>query len=375
MRWSRETGAWIDVEGTRTAIPMSFPGAKAMAGTLEMSPVPYFPGREGLLRFTGMERVTDQEGLFVHPLAEGAEAYYRYETGDTISYSLPDGRTIRIVEVTVRAREPAFDLILGSLWFDLATSQVVRAAYKPAAPFDIKKFVEEEEGEEEFDDVPRVMKPLIFPMVATVEAFTVEYGLHQGRWWLPRVQSVNGRMQVGVMRSPFEVLETFSYSSVNGSERMPKIVFDTLAPKPKTEVQINIGTGGKKDRVSNGFGDCAPGDTLTRTEMRYNESVPVAIRIPCDTVALASSPALPPSISILGRAVRRHRAARAGEGARLEADAGVVTARDRLQLPGARDAAVQPRRGTVGWWRARAGARRRDVVARRRSHRRGRPRA
>ena len=296
VRWSRETGAWIDVEGTRTAIPMSFPGAKAMAGALEMSPVPYFPGREGLLRFTGMERVTDQEGLFVHPLAEGAEAYYRYETGDTISYSLPDGRTIRIVEVTVRAREPAFDLILGSLWFDLATSQVVRAAYKPAAPFDIKKFVEEEEGEEEFDDVPRVMKPLIFPMVATLEAFTIEYGLHQGRWWLPRVQSVNGRVQVGVMRSPFEVLETFSYSSVNGSERMPQIVIDTMAKRPKTEVQINIGTGGKKDRVENGFGDCAPGDTLTRTEMRYNESVPVAIRIPCDTAALASSPALPPSI-------------------------------------------------------------------------------
>jgi len=85
VRWNRATGAWIDVEGTRTAIPMAFPGARAMAGMFEMSPVPYFPGREGLLRFTGMERVTDQEGLFIHPLAEGAEAYYRYDAGDTIS--------------------------------------------------------------------------------------------------------------------------------------------------------------------------------------------------------------------------------------------------------------------------------------------------
>ena len=56
----------------------------------------------------------------------------------------------------------------------------MRAAYRPAAPFDIKKFVEEEEGEEEFDDVPRVMRPLIFPMIATLEAFTIEYGLHRG---------------------------------------------------------------------------------------------------------------------------------------------------------------------------------------------------
>jgi hypothetical protein len=243
-----------------------------------------------------MERVTDQEGLFIHPLAEGAEAYYRYDTGDTISYTLPGGRTIRIVEINVVAREPAFDLILGSLWFDLASAQVVRAAYRPAAPFDIKKFVEEEEGEEEFDDVPRAMRPLIFPMIATLEAFTIEYGLHQGRWWLPRLQSVNGRVQVGVMRAPFEVFESFTYSGVNGPERLPAIVIDTMARRPKTEVQINVGRGHGHSHVDNGFGDCAPGDTLTRTELRYNKSIPVAIRIPCDTVALASSPTLPKSI-------------------------------------------------------------------------------
>ena len=295
VRWHRETGAWIDVEGTRTAIPMSFPGARAMARMLKMSPVPYFPGREGLLRFTGMERVTDQEGLFIHPLADGAEAYYRYDTGDTISYSLPDGRTIRIVEINVRAREPAFDLILGSLWFDLSTAQVVRAAYRPAAPFDIKKFVEEEEGEEEFEDVPRVMRPLIFPMIATLEAFTIEYGLHQGRWWLPRLQSVSARVQVGVMRAPVEVFESFTYSSVNGGDRLPAIVIDTT-PRKRTNVQTNAGGGGKHDHFDNGFGDCAPGDTITRTEMRYNKTVPVAIRIPCDTAALAASPALPTSI-------------------------------------------------------------------------------
>lgn len=296
VRWHRDAGAWIDVEGTRTAIPMAFPGARAIAGTLEMSPVPYFPGREGLLRFTGMEQVTDQEGLFIHPLADGAEAYYRYETGDTISYSLPGGQTIRIVEVNVRAREPEFDLILGSLWFDVTSAQVVRAAYRPAAPFDIKKFVEEEEGEEEFDDVPRAIRPLIFPMVATLEAFTIEYGLHQGRWWLPRVQSVTGRIQVGVMRSPFEVFESFTYSSVNGDERLPTVVVDTSATRRKLGGGVDVGPRRKHDHVDSGFGKCAPGDTITVTEMRYNGKVPVAIRVPCDTVALASSPALPKSI-------------------------------------------------------------------------------
>ena len=98
------------------------------------------------------------------------------------------------------------------------------------------------------------------------------------------------------MRSPFEVLETFSYASVNGTQRMPEIVIDTLQKRPSTAVQINVGPGDKDDHIDNGFGDCAPGDTLTVTEMRYNRSVPIAIRIPCDTVALASSPALPHSI-------------------------------------------------------------------------------
>ena len=62
-------------------------------------------------------------------------------TCDTISYSLPDGRTIRIVELNVLSREPEFDLILGSIWFYLTSAQVVRAAYRPEAPFDIKEFM------------------------------------------------------------------------------------------------------------------------------------------------------------------------------------------------------------------------------------------
>jgi hypothetical protein len=77
---------------------------------------------------------------------------------------------------------------------------------------------------------------------------------------------------------------------------MPPVVIDTLEPRKRTGVNINIGPGGKSEKVDDGFKDCVPGDTLTFTELRYNRTVPVAIRVPCDPVALASSPALPKSI-------------------------------------------------------------------------------
>src|SRR5689334_2465207 len=47
VRWSRDNGAWIDVKGARSAIPM-VKDADADMDPQEMSPIPYYPGREAL---------------------------------------------------------------------------------------------------------------------------------------------------------------------------------------------------------------------------------------------------------------------------------------------------------------------------------------
>jgi len=62
---------------------------------------------------------------------------------------------------------------------------------------------------------------MITPMKANVSAITVEYGLHEGRFWLPRSQTIEGEAQVSFMHVPFKLEQRYSYESVNGSEPLP----------------------------------------------------------------------------------------------------------------------------------------------------------
>ncbi len=329
VRWHRGTGAWVDILGARTAMPAVFPGAKALTGTMQASPIPYFPEREGLLFINAQSVTHANEGFFIHPLAADAEAYYTFASGDSASFTLPDGKVVRLVEVEVRARDPKPDVIVGSLWFDASSGQLVRAAYRPAVPLDVVQMAQQEDGED-FKDVPRLMRPLIFPIVFRLDAVTVEYGLHEARWWLPRSQTVDGQMRLGAVRSPFSVEETFRYSSVNGTDSLPPIpsaeslrrvaAGDTIkraegdssrAARAATDTShthvtlrldskgfdINVGDDDDvEDEDDLAKAHCAPSDTLVFVRRRFDGALPVAMRVPCDPHKLLTSPALPGSI-------------------------------------------------------------------------------
>jgi hypothetical protein len=335
VRWQRGVGAWVDVIGARTAIPMAFEGARVVEDALDESPIPYYPGREGLLSLAGAETVSgDEVGLFMHPLEEGAESYYHYASGDSVRFTLPDGRAVRLREVRIAARKPRWDLLVGSLWFDVASAHLVRAVFRPSAPFDILQFLKREEPDD-YDDIPRAVRAMISPATITIDAFTVEYGLHEQRWWLPRLQTVEARGQMGFMRMPFSMQQSFSYASVSGKDSLalPPI---PLPPEDSTRGQRNdslvasradstagdsavtfevgpvrIATSdtasrrGKHDGKARKGADedpdtetlrCARGDTLVRARTRFGKQLRVAYRIPCDTLALAHSSELPPSI-------------------------------------------------------------------------------
>ena len=314
VRWRAGNGARVDIVGARTALPMFFPGARVLQDMLDDPPIPYFPGREGLMPLAGAERVTrTSEGLFIHPLDKDAEAYYKYRSGDSLTFTLPTGEHIRLREVIVVARAPRSDLIVGSLWFDVASAHLVRAAYRPAAVWDIARTVRADDSTA-FDDVPRVMRPVIFPMNATIGAFTVEYGLHDQRWWLPRSQTVEGRARMGFTHVSFSMLETFRYSSVDATDSTPPIDLaafdsarhadsiaahstDTAATRAGRRHGRHDDVAGKKDDDSDFHGlSCARTDTIVERRMRYDGTLPVMIHIPCDTAALAHSTELPPSI-------------------------------------------------------------------------------
>jgi hypothetical protein len=322
VRWQRGRGAVVDVVGARAAFPMLKPGVHVMTDMLHIEAIPYYPGRESLLHITGVKSVggSNNGPELINPLAAGAEAYYRFRSGDSVSFLLPDGTRGRLREVTVEARRPRSDLMVGSLWFETKSNRLVRAVYRPSLPLNIVEFVEATE-KDAFTDVPALVKPMIFPMSLEVTALTVEYELHEQRWWLPRLETVTGQMRIGFMRSPFTREESYRYASVNGTDSLPPI-FGSASDSAKAvepdsthlmreqamrdamnDTSPAARERRKAAREQSGVNDgelgilrCTPGDTISRHSVRYGGTLPILVRIPCDTASLVHSKEFSPSL-------------------------------------------------------------------------------
>jgi hypothetical protein len=328
VRWSRSGGVHIDLKGSRSV----FPAAEDEAGEMDMgevTPIPYYPGRDALWVGSGQARAEVDERELVHPLALGAEAYYRYATGDSLTITLPDGRAIRLRELRIEPRRPEWKLSVGSFWFDVSSGQLVRAAYRLAAPIDIWGIVDEEVKEEAAEAVakgtkpdpddapPKWVKGMLSPLSAQLEAVTIEYGLYGGRFWLPRAQYAEGFARASFMRIPFKMEEGFKYASVNGTDSVPSLppvvtrrqlrdsLFgDSLRWSELTSEQrasriarlVQADSLRRANAAQRRRDDCAATGYYTRVETRADNLLRAAVRIPCDTTVLATSPDLPPSI-------------------------------------------------------------------------------
>ena len=295
--WRRDKGAVIDVKGERSAFPMLEGVGHGDADFGSMGDIPYYPGRETLWIGSGLAKADVSENEIIHPLATGAEAYYTYASGDSVGFRLPGGQRIELRELLIRPREPKWNVAVGSLWFDASTAQLVRAVYRMAQEMDIMAVATEANAEEGNHDhgMPVWLKPMITPMKAKVSAVTVEYGLHEGRFWLPRSQTVEGDAQVSFMRIPFKLEQRYSYASVNGTEPLPDL---TIAVADTASDSVS-----RAARREARHAECKTGTERVRRENRSDEGLRILIRIPCDTVALAHSSELPKSIYDEGEAV------------------------------------------------------------------------
>jgi hypothetical protein len=298
------------------------PGVHVITDMLHIEAIPYYPGRESLLHITGVKSVGGSTNgpELINPLEAGAEAYYRFRSGDSVSFLLPDGTRGRLREVKVEARQPRSDLLVGSLWFETKSDRLVRAVYRPSVPLNIVEFVEATE-KDAFEDVPKPIKAMIFPMSLEVTALTVEYELHEQRWWLPRLESVTGRMRIGFMLAPFTREESYRYASINGADSLPPIfgsASDSMRSAESDSTRrmhekamrekMRDSTPAARERrraehERNGEGDdelgilhCTPGDTISRHSVRYGGALPILVRIPCDTASLVHSKEFSPSL-------------------------------------------------------------------------------
>jgi hypothetical protein len=151
---------------------------------------------------------------------------------------------VRIVELRITARRPSPQLINGSFWLDSRSHAVVRAGFRLARRFSSS----DEEG--------TFMLPEV---TAELDHVAIEYGLYDGRWWLPRSMVARGVVRLAGTRLPL------AYE--RGYERTP-VVGDTLAGeptssgvaaasgaepgaparrplcRPRTSITINVSTGG-----------------------------------------------------------------------------------------------------------------------------------
>ena len=304
VRWRRGIGAYVDITGSRAVVPIGGSHSTVrMEGSF--SPIPYYPGSETLwIGSSASNQAVDENQGIIHPLAEGSEAYYTYATGDSATFRLPDGKTIRLRELQIRPRTPKWNLAVGSLWFDLSGGQLVRAAYRMSVPMDIKAAAEQDDSAS-FKDVPALIKPMLFPMTASVSAIGVEYGLYQGRFWLPRVQVLEGGATMSFMRVPFKLEQKFQYDQVNGGDKLPPIVVDTSAGSRRGGgVNVIVGGPSRADSVREARRsarrrvqcDSTGNRTYSRAGRPGGNPDPVLTIIPCDSLKLANSPDLPASI-------------------------------------------------------------------------------
>ena len=363
VAWKRGVGVWVTPVGSRITVPMA---SKVDGNAVDAVSIPYFPGRESLWMPSsnfGVAKADIDERDMIHPLARGAEFYYRYETGDSVDIKLEGGRVIRLRELKITARRPEWRLFVGSFWFDRDGGQLVRAAYRLAVDIDIWSVANEGtardamnnkeiaklrdslaranlprdtymkdstrraraavNGDSDEDGPPDWVTASFRPAKAKLDAITVEYGLYEGRFWLPRQNSATASAQMGFMRMPVQFDEKFTYEMVNGDFSLPalpparaavengvvvgdssggeavSISIGPISSKGDSATDAKVRT--RRDSVTNARSggararQCATDSTYTRVETRYDGALRVAYAMPCDETKLAISPELPPA--------------------------------------------------------------------------------
>jgi len=338
VQWQRGSGVHVEMTGARVAIP-AIGGMKDERDALQdvvtdddMSPIPYVPGSETLWIGDLSARTEVNERDLVNPIAGGSEAYYTYALGDSLSFRLPDGQTIRLRELRVRPRAAKPNLVVGSLWVDVSTGQLVRAAYRLAVPVTATFSVESDSGKKPSKAAKAVMftmQSLVSPMTAQLSGVVVEYGLFQGRYWLPRSQSAEGVATMMFARVPLKLENSFNYASVNAQLGLAAVKIDTTirddVPRPtppppglaaeaqkrwrdSTQKVYAAAVKARSDSVKAGLRvglmrQCDSSATRVITQYRSEARIPVELRVPCDLAILTASSDLPKSVYDEGEAL------------------------------------------------------------------------
>ena len=301
--WHAQLGAWGELLAARAVAPI--------VGEVEANPeqddvaliLPYYPGRDRLWPTTELrDAMPGTEHWIEHPLDTGGDSLYLFSIGDSLTIRLPDGAKVELRELRVRPRRPDQRLIVGSLWVDIASGSLVRAAYRPSAPIDLWPFMEHDIGRNDRDHVKK-----FGPFTGTIREIIVEHGLYEGRFWLPRVRIAEGEGTAKGGRITLSIEQSFTYQRVRAYEA------GAVRQQAEPDVDVDPITGRvrrpKWRGVEHRTRRCRPhGDSTSaqwsadsllrddRLSIMTAEGVRFRVLAPCNLEDLVNSPLLPPSI-------------------------------------------------------------------------------
>ncbi|HKV69655.1 MAG TPA: BamA/TamA family outer membrane protein [Gemmatimonadales bacterium] len=272
VRWHRIGHDSVEVLGAREGIPIALPHDEVPDDIRHDAP--------DLLWNPSSDRMSfgDGDNFVHHPLGDSAAADYRYQSGDTTSIILPNGVEIQLYELKIIPRRPDPHLMAGSIWIEAKGYSMVRALFQLARPWDLELDLDRESGENVSSHIPGFLTPIR----AELKYATVEFSLWKNHWWVPRLQSIDGTGTAGSIASfPLRFEIAYSDYQLDG---------DTTehTPPPVARLDSAVADSLWKRCSSDSTGSIA-------CHCHDHQCHEVTVVLPADTLALLTSPDLPPS--------------------------------------------------------------------------------
>jgi hypothetical protein len=210
VQWQRPNDLRVDVIGRRF---------QARNRTLQLSSVwdrPWFVPRgvdDSVRIFSNDFPATGA----LHPLASSGPAWYRYAVTGELTVTPARGGALRLLRVEVTPRRTGPALVVGQMWIDSATAEVVRFTFRYLGT---ALWVRAEEGPRGPDSAKARRLNALGNRIVSIDA-DLEYGLQEGRYWMPYRQVIAGRVRLPVVSDvviPFQATTTFDDYTINGGQ-------------------------------------------------------------------------------------------------------------------------------------------------------------
>ena len=327
ISWQRDGKSTVTVTGARQGIPI--------ASRKEGVP----SDLDGSVRWLVVNPAEDYLGMigddddgFVYPLRAGGELDYRFASGDTMVITLQSGKQLRLLELKVTPRRSDWKLMSGSLWFDAETYGMVRAVFRPARPYDLRK----DGDKDDLEDVPSWVN-----VRAEIKFITMEYGYYENRWWMLRYAALDGIGNMGRwLGIPVKFERVYSDYEVAGGTPPPAgSTFrpaGTRRPRPDTSAAAEESNRIRRDSLRAVRKEClanAEGREAVRAcyRTRWRGDTTLMVVVPPDTLSLLTSPTLGPPVLEMGDLITE--AELRGLGDAIRHLGGGVPAISRVELP------------------------------------------